>query len=254
MSFPSRYWADAAIPADDVAALAQLFDPAAPEAARHATLDRLLAAASPATRGIALDFFSVSAASRRHGRVPVVDDAIAVAVRACALRELAAPPTDPEDPSHPPFRGANHASALHALWFKARASDAYIVASILADHPAPAVVAAAVALAEPVLRGEPAHPALIDALWRVVDQHDLPPRIRRDAIMAIAGVDDPVVEPGLAAAAGCDELDVAAAAARGLLARDLVRHKPAVTRLAARWPADDQAPFDVVEVRRLLEE
>lgn len=62
------------------------------------------------------------------------------------------------------------------------------------------------------------------------------------------------MEPLLVEALTNPELAVSAAAARALLERDLARHRPLVAPIAAAWRAEEFPPFDVHEVRRLLED
>ena len=100
-----------------------------------------------------------------------IDSAIDAAARACALRELANPPHERTEANARPRRGANHASALHALWFNADPGDAPMLARVLNENVDEYLQRVPTG-AEPVLRGEPAHPALIEALasWRSAAQ------------------------------------------------------------------------------------
>jgi len=75
----------------------------------------------------------------------------------------------------------------------------------------------------------------------------------RAAIAAIAASADEAVVPLLIEAVRDPELAVSAAAARGLLERDLERHRRLVEPVVAAWRTSEFPPFDVHEVHRLLE-
>jgi hypothetical protein len=253
MSFLSFYWEGVTLPPDEHSIVDTLGDPEVPVAERKLALLRLLESKNTIVRGIALDHYSMSNASLRQGTAPMLDQAIDTAARACALRELAQPPYERAEANAKPKRGANHASALHALWFNADPSDAPLIARVLVENQDDRVLAPGVGAAEPVLRGEPAHPALVDALLHIVNRRDIDPRVRGEAIAAIGGATDDTVESPLVDALMNPELAVSAAAARTLLERDLERYRSTVGPVAAAWPAVEFPPFDVHEVRRLLE-
>lgn len=253
MKFQSFYWEGAVVPAEERSAIEVLEDAARPVSEQKAALVRLLGSDSAVARGIALDFYSLSNANLRHGNEPMVDAEIDAAARACALRELAEPPYERAEASARPRRGANHASALHTLSFNADPADAPLVARVLLENQDDRVLAEGVGAAEPVLRGEPAHLALVDALLQLVRQRSVEPSTRAGAITAIAASADDAVVPLLVEAVRDPEIAVSAAAARGLLERDLERHRQLVEPIVAAWHTDEFPPFDVREVHRLLE-
>ena len=111
-----------------------------------------------------------------------------------------------------------------------------------------------VGLARPVLRGGPAHPELVDVLTQISRRPGVDPGTRMCAIWAIGGVADESVTPLLVASLADPELEVSAAAASCLLARDFERHRPLVVPIAAAWQTGEIPPFYVHEVRRLLED
>lgn len=254
MNLPSFYWQGATVPVEERGNIDRLGDPDAPASERKEALMRLLGSGNTVARGIALDYYSLANGSGRQGHDPVLDDAaIDAAARACALRELSQPPYARSEANAKPRWGANHASALHVLWFNADPADAALVAGVLRENQDERVLEAGVGAAEPVLRGEPAHPALFDALLGIVNRGDIDPRIRGEAISAIGGASDETVEPLLVQALVNPELAVSASAARRLLERDLERYRPVVEPIAAAWRTEEVSPFDVHEVRRLLE-
>jgi hypothetical protein len=253
MNFQSFYWEGAAVPAEERGTFEKLEGTEQPVSAQKAALVHLLGSDSVVARGIALDFYSMSNANLRHGDEPMIDAAIDAAARACALRELAEPPYDRTEVSAQPRRGANHASALHALGFNADPADAPLVARVLLENQEDRVLAQGVGAAEPILRGEPAHPALVDALLQLVRRRNLKPSTRAGAIAAIAASADEAVVPLLIEAVRDPELAVSAAAARGLLERDLERHRRLIEPIVGAWSTSEVPPFDVHEVHRLLE-
>jgi hypothetical protein len=253
MRFQSFYWEGATVAEDERGVVERLEDTGRPAPERRAALIQLLGSSSTVARGIALDFYSLSNANLRHGNEPMIDAAVDAAARACALRELAAPPYERTEAKARPRRGANHASALHALGFNADPADASLVARVLLENQDERVLAQGVGAAEPILRGEPAHPALMDALLLLAHRPDVEPSTRAGAIAAIAASADDAVVPLLVDATGDPELAVSAAAARGLLERDIARHRAFVESIVAAWPIREFPPFDAQEVRRLLE-
>ncbi|HEX7841732.1 MAG TPA: hypothetical protein VF469_29885 [Kofleriaceae bacterium] len=254
MRFQSFYWEGADVPAEERSTVERLEDTDRPVTERKAALLHLLETDSVIARSIALDFYSLSNANLRHGNEPMIDAAIDAAVRACALRELAEPPYQRAEANANPRRGANHASALHALGFNADPADAALVARILLENQDDRVLSQGVGTAEPVLRGGPAHPALVDALLLLARRPSLEPSTRAGAIAAIAASADEAVVPMLVEAARDPELAVSAAGARGLLERDVDRYRLLVEPIVASWPAREFPPFDVLEVHRLLED
>jgi hypothetical protein len=175
MNVQSFYWEGAAVPAEERSILEELESTETPVSGRKLALVHLLGSGSVVTRGIALDFYSMSNANLRHGDEPMIDTEVDAAARACALCELAAPPYESAEASARPKRGANHASALHALGFNADPADAPLVARVLLENQDDRVLAPGVGAAEPILRGEPAHPALVDALLQIVRRRSLEP-------------------------------------------------------------------------------
>jgi hypothetical protein len=255
MSFQSFYWQGATIPIEELSNVERLGDPDVSASECKAALMHLLGSSSSVARGIALDYYSFANASGRQGHDPLVDDvAIDAAARACALRELSQPPYERIEANAKPKCGANHASALRALWFNADPADAALVARALLENKDERVLETGVGAAEPVLRGEPAHPALFDALLRIANRGDIDPRIRGAAISAIGGASDETVEPLLVQALANPDLAVSASAAHRLLERDLERYRPVVKPVAAAWRTGDSPPFDAHEVRRMLDE
>src|SRR5215468_3336217 len=118
MSYPTLHWDDVPVSHEVRSALESLHDANVPLDERKGGLVRLLGSGSVIARGIALDVYSMAKADRRHGDQPLVDDAVMdAAARSCALHELVRPPFDPSEAGGHGRRGANHASALHALWF-----------------------------------------------------------------------------------------------------------------------------------------
>jgi hypothetical protein len=176
MQVQSFHWEGAIVPDEERSALEQLHDSRRSVNERKAALVHLLGSRSVVARGIALDFYSISNANLRHGNEPMIDDAIDAAARACALRELATPPYEQPEEGARPRRGANHASALHVLWFNADHSDAPLLARVLTANADERVLQEGTSAAEPVLRGERAHPALVEALLRIANRDDLAPR------------------------------------------------------------------------------
>lgn len=253
MKFQSFYWEGAAVPTEERSAIERLEDAGLPASQQKAALMHLLDSGSTVARGIALDFYSLSNANLRHGSDPMIDTVIDAAARACALRELAEPPYERAEANARPRRGANHASALHALSFNADPADAPLVARVLLENQDDRVLAQGVGAAEPVLRGEPAHPALVDALLQLVRRRSVEPSTRAGAITAIAASAEDAVVSLLVEAVRDPEIAVSAAAARGLLERDLERHRLLVEAIVAAWHTSEFPPFDVHEVRRLLE-
>ena len=253
MQVVSLYWDGAIVPDEDRGALRQLHDTQRPVHERKAALVHLFGSSSAVARGIALDFYSISNTNLRHGNEPMLDVVVDAAARACALSELANPPYGQAEPNARLYQGANHASALHALWFNADHGDAAMLARVLTENADKRVLTEAVAVAEPVLRGQPAHPALTEALLRIVHRGDIDPRTRAHALAAIGGAADDMVEPLLVAAMANPELAVSAAAGRRLLERDLERYRNLVVPIAAAWSTEEFPPFDVHEVHRLLQ-
>jgi hypothetical protein len=250
----SLYWKGAPVPEDDRHAVEQLHDARLPVEQRKAALLGLLASDDVVSRGLALDFCSLLQANRRQGSTPILDDTIDEAVRTCALRELEAPPHERTDPAASLRRGANHASALHALWNNTAAEDAPLLARIFAEHEDEVVLGEATKVAQAALYAEPVvHPDLLAALVRTARRRDLAPEIRGDAIAAIGGGADPTTIPLLVDALQDPELAVSAAAARALLERDLEQHRAFVAPIAAAWRTGEFPPFDVHEVRRLFQ-
>ncbi|HWO22822.1 MAG TPA: hypothetical protein VNO30_28880 [Kofleriaceae bacterium] len=183
----------------------------------------------------------------------MIDLAIRRAVREAALRELEAAPYERTEPNANPRRGANHGSALAALSHNADPGDAPLLVRVLRENDDPRVLHEGVGAAEPVLRGEPAHPELVEVLAQLASRRDVEPGTRAGAITAIGGANDAAVVPMLIASLADPELAVSAAAARVLLERDFERHRPLVAPVAAAWHTGEFPPFDVHEVRRLLE-
>jgi HEAT repeat protein len=107
--------------------------------------------------------------------------------------------------------------------------------------------------AEPVLRGEPTHVDLVGVLLDISGRRGLDPATRSGAVAAIGASADEAVVPLLVGALADPELAVSAAAARALLKRDVERYRPAVAPVAAAWHAEEFPPYDVHEIRRMLE-
>lgn len=254
MSFESFYWRVAGLSLADRDELAQLEDERLSIEQRKATLIRMLHSASVALRGIALDFYCLANANLRHGPEPMIDDAVEDAVRASALGELERPPYESTGSTARPRRGANHASALAALANNADPADASVLARVLRENDEESVLHEGVRAAHSVLRGEPAHPELMSILLDIARRAGLDATIRANAITAIGSSGDDAVIPWLIEALGNPEVAVSAAAARGLLERDFKRHRALVEPVAAAWRTGEFPPFDVHEVRRLLDE
>ena len=253
MQLQSYYWKGATVPAADREAMDRLFDTHLPIDQRKEALTKLLTSDSVVARGIALDFYCISNANLRFGNEPMIDDTIDAAVRASALRELERPPYERSETEPTPRRGANHASALGALSHNADPADASLLARVLRENDDEQVLQEGVDAAEPVLRGEPAHADLVAVLLDISSRQGLDPRIRAGAITAISGSADEKVVPLLSRSLADPELAVSAAAARALLERDLERYRSIVGPVAAAWLTGEFPPYDVHEVRRLLE-
>jgi hypothetical protein len=254
MQFDSFYWKGAEVPPGDRLLLEQLEDERRSVDQRRAALVRMLASDSVAVRGIALDFYCLCNANLRHGPEPMIDDAVEDDVRAAAVRELERPPYVRTESAARPQRGANHASALAALSNVADPADASMLARVLRENDDELVLDEGVRTAESVLRGEPAHRDLVDVLRDIACRPDLAPTTRANAVAAIGSTVDDAVIPWLLETLAAPEPAVSAAAARSLLERDFKRYQPVVEPVASRWRAGEFPPFDVHEVRRLLDE
>jgi hypothetical protein len=251
----SFFWKGATVPEPDRAILVRLHDNVLPVEQRKEALVQLLGSGSVIARGVALDYYSLSQANLRHGNDPMIDAAIDDAARACAVRELAAQPYERAELDAQPRRGANHASALHALWHNAAVEDAPLLARVLAENSEEAVLQEGVKVAHALLYREPvAHAGLVEVLVRLARQRGLDPDIRADAIRAMGSADDEAVLAPIVDAVRDPDLAVSSAAVRSLLERDLARYRPLVEPIVAAWQVGELPPFHVLEVRRLLEE
>ncbi|HEX2690839.1 MAG TPA: hypothetical protein VHN14_29705 [Kofleriaceae bacterium] len=254
MQFESFYWKGAEIPPVYRPLVEELEDQRPSVDQRKAALVRMLASDSEVVRGIALDFYCLSNADLRHGPVPMIDDTVEDAVREAALRELERPPYERAEADARPRRGANHASALAALANNASAADAPLLARVLQENDHELVLLEGVRAAESVLHGEPAHPELVNVLLGMARRIDLDPSIRAHAIAAIGFTVGDAAVPWLVEALEASDLTVSAAGARSLLERDFKRYRPMVAPVASAWHTGEFPPFDVQEVRRLLDE
>ncbi len=266
MRIPSIYWGAASVPPEAAAAVERLASLEFSVDERRAALLQLLASDHVVARSLALDYYSMCCASQRHGDNPIIEEAIVTdAVRTAALRELAAPAYEHAEPGAGPARGANHASALHALPIIHGMDDAPLLVRILRENVEPGVLERVhpevldngVSAAGAVLAGESAHPelaALVDVLSRISRLREVDPRTRASAITAIGGMADEAVTPLLVAGLVDPELAISAAAARRLLERDLGRHLPLVAPVAAAWQTPEFPPYDLLEVRQMLED
>lgn len=251
----SLFWKGALVPEPERAILLRLHDNALSVAQHKEALVRLLESDNVIARGVALDYYSMAQADLRHGNEPVVDDVVDAAARACALRELAAQPYERAESEAQLQHGANHASALHAMWHNAAADDAPLLARVLGESSEEAVLQEGVKVAHAVLYREPvAHAGLVEVLVHLARQRGLDSEIRAGAISAIGSADDEAVLPVIIEVLRDPELAVSAAAARSLLERDLSRYRPRVEPIVAAWQLGELPPFDVLEVHRLLED
>lgn len=254
MQFESFYWKGAEVPPGDRLSLEQLDDERLSVDQQKAALIRILASDSVAVRGIALDFYCLCNANLRHGPEPMIDDAVEDAVRAAAIYELEHLPYVRSGSAARPQRGANHASALAALSNNADPGDASLLARVLQENDDELVLHEGVRAAESVLRGEPAHPDLVNVLLEVARRPGLDPSIRANAVTSIGSTAGDVAIPWLMEALTTPDLAVSAAGARSLLERDYKRYQPVVEPVASAWHTGEFPPFDVREVRRLLDE
>jgi hypothetical protein len=254
VKFESFYWRAAEVQPADHALLEQLEDQRLSAAQRKAALIRLLASDSEAARGIALDFYCLSNADLRHGPEPIIDNDVEDAVRRTALSELGRPPYVCPEPNARPKRGANHASALAALANNADPGDAPLVARALRDNDDELVILEGVRAAETVLHGEAGHPDLVSVLLEIARATNRDATIRAHAITALGYTAGEAAMPWLIEALAAPELAVSAAAARALLERDLKRNRALVASVASAWRTGEFPPFDVHEVRRILDE
>lgn len=254
MPFHSFFWAGAELPAHVQELVDRIVHGAGSEAARRATLSALLASDSVAARGIALDHYSSLQAQARHGSVnDDLLDAIGPEVRACALRELAAPPHIRSEPSASPARGANHASAFYALWHLATPEDGEAIASAMAVNDDPTVLEYALGAATKATLGAASvAPRLAEALHSVMTSPSLSLALREPAVRTLGGSRDEHVIPWLEAAVEDPALEISAAAAWALLDRDRERFRNVVEDRVATWPTGRRLPLFAEEVKRLL--
>lgn len=252
MPFNPEQWEGAEVLDEEMVRLERLHDNALSLEERKVVLVELLDAASPAARGLAFDFYSLTCANLRHGDNPMIDPSINATFHTAALRELANAPSEAGESGRRPRPGANHVSALNALRFTAVAADAEPIARVLGEEADEHVLEFGLWPAVHALRDAPAHAGLVSALLRIVRRPDLAPRTRDDAFLAIAGATGDTVEPILTEALSDPVLEISAAAARALLDRDPRRHRSAVAAAAASWPTEAGLPYSVEEVRRLL--
>lgn len=252
MQFFTYFWDGAVVEPSDRDAVEALAGHDLPVAERRAALHRLLASPSVVARGIGMDYASRRRADMRHGDVPLIDETVSYAVRQVALRELAAPPVERVELGDRSWSGANHASALFALWSGADPSDATLVARVLGATDEPRVLEPGVGAAEPILRGH-RHRELVEVLERIVNRRSVTSSTRASALFAIAACADESVAPFLIASLSDPELAISAAAARCLLESDLERHRMLVEHAAAAWQLPEFPPYDVSEVYRLLD-
>jgi hypothetical protein len=254
VSFHSFFWEGARLPADVQEVVDRLVQGAGSEIARRATLSALLASDSVAARGIAFDHYSSLQAQARHGSVnDELLEAIGPEVRACALRELAAPPHVCSEPGTSLARGANHASAFYALWHLATPADGEAIASAMAVNDDPTVLEYALGAAAKATRGAASvAPQLAEALHRVMTSPSLSLALRERAVRALGGSRDDHVIPWLEAAIENPALEISAAAAWALLDRDAERFRNAVETRVAMWPTGRRLPLFAEEVKRRL--
>lgn len=255
MSFHSYFWIGAELAPPLAAELERFLSRKTQPADRLHAFAALLASDSTPARGIALDQYTFSRSQERMGGTDLLAR-LAPRVRECLVLELQAAPFIRPEPNANPRIGANHASALYAMWHLARADDGPLVARVLAANSEPEVLQLGVKAAEIVLDGE----LVLDAqlaveLRRLVDQRELPAQVRAGAITALGVCASEEVVPWLLDALNEPDLHVAAAAARCLLERAPERFREQVALVAAAWVTDEKpGPYDAIAVRELLEE
>lgn len=253
MQLRSLYWKDAVLSDDDRRSVDTLFSAQLPAVERREALAHLLTSGAAASRGIGLDFFRMRQADARYGSASLIDSDIETLVRKCAIRELQAPPCVRIEPTAKPRRGANHASALAALAYVSEPSDADLVVRVMLENDDEDVLREGVLAADPILHGAPAHRALFDVLLKLSRRDDVDPEIRGESIRAIRGANDEAVVGLLLDALKSTQLEVSSSAARGLLERDVEQYRSIVAPVAATWPTGESAPYNVHEIRQMLE-
>lgn len=255
MSFHSYFWSGAALDPNLAAALERFLAREATPDEKLQAFEMLLDSGSTPAHGIALDQYTFAQGQGRMGDVDLLAP-LAPRVRACLVAELQAPPFVRPEPGARPRAGANHASAFYAMWHLASADDGPLVARALAANTDPDVLRWGVKAAEVVLDGEPVlEVQLAGELRRLVSTHEMPAEVRAGAITALGVCASEDVVPWLLDALREPALHVAAAAARCLLERDAERFRGKVAPFAAAWPtAEESVPYDVTEVRHLLDE
>jgi len=254
MGFHSYYWNNASLPPELAAALDQLNNIGLPVLEKTKAFYTLLESDSTEARGIAMDRFSLYKSQERHGDVNRdFIRTVAPAVRAVARQELEAPQYVRAEGGPVP-RGANHASALNAIWHLGRAEDAPLVARVLMSNDAPGILEVGLRAASSTLfRERKIDPELGRVLHGIATNPQVAPELRRAALHAVGVSRADEVTPWFVTALADPVLEVASAGGRLLLERDATRFRDMVAQVAASWPSEGKVPYDVTEVRRLLE-
>ena len=213
----------------------------------------LLTSTSPVARRVALDLFSSAHRDSRQGglRSPYGSTWLPRAVRACAVRELAADP----DTSRGYGSDPNRYEAVYALWFCYQDDDAPLVARVLATEDDPEIIDMCLGVVDLVFHADPHFDGgLLDTLRRIATDTGLDHRIRMGAIRYASGSASERAVSWLVAALDNGDQRIVASAAQALLFRDRERFAARIAPLLEDWKEEDMdgCHWEVTEARRLL--
>jgi len=220
------------------------------DASYHQALRTLLESGDQAAVGIALDhWWSPAGAERRGGEEAREPERALVLDR---IREALRQPPSPVELSRDYGPAAKHLTALSALDVAAAQEPsllAEVVETATSDHIRERALDTVGAVLE---NAEKADPRLVEALGKVASDENVPLHDRVTAVRLLArspGTDSVGL---LVRATHCPEVELQAAAARGLMREELIEdHRTGLVGLSANWPVED-APWEVEWVRKKL--
>ncbi len=247
----SYCWWECQVPAELQSHVDVLDRHCAPEEALVA-MRALLASDSTVARCMALDLFTRCEGQRQGDNLlaGVLHDEALAAV----LRELREPPS--EIPGSLPERGANHYSAMYAMWHVSDPSDPPLLARALeANKDEEAVLGMGIQAANERIRMEQhPDPSLVAFLHEYLRRPGADPRTQADALDALASHAGAAGEALLRESLDHPVLAIAATAALLLLQRTPDEYRERIAALSETWPPRGEVgPFAMYEVRRILD-
>ena len=211
----------------------------------------LLTSGSEAAQGIAFESYQRAESDARFGG-PNPFQVYALQTRKRALAGLAEPPVL-AGTGGAVIDGANHASALYALFSLAKGEDTLLLPGLISTATDPNVRSGALQVARrAIMQRSEMDEALVSVLLASIANEAWPPRDRADALRVLKAA-DPVRAMSVSKRPITDyDPALQTRAAWVLATEDLPALRALLQSVVAAWP--DDAPYPAVEVRQLLED